>query len=420
MPALSKTRRGSFLLHLLGNPLIVSVALAAMNHSVDELSELTSSPPESPLKLPPSSADEAGARISPNHGRCALPNVQAYDCVVQTDNVVVQTDNIVVQADDYVVQTDNVVVQTDNFVGPQRASSTLESEFNGLTDSSPAASHHGVAAVVASHAADGDCSVDPDETSTTIHNSTRTPECTVEDAAEIEHRRLQLLREVRDRACLIQTVLDSERESQHVTMLLALEKRKIAKAGSAHLSSDADEGAILSCSSGNLGDANHQACSTSDAASETNLMKNPSSTIPVAASDLASDAADSAHHSSSRASSPVSSSRLRRSCPDIRIEVATQDPVGKVDSESARDGSLSDHWMMRQQNVDSLIHAQLTEMGFESRIAIVALERTGSTSLQEAVDFCLDHGSEDLADAVSFDGDSDHSTGDISVNPFIP
>jgi hypothetical protein len=76
--------------------------------------------------------------------------------------------------------------------------------------------------------------------------------------------------------------------------------------------------------------------------------------------------------------------------------------------------------MMRQQNVDSLIHAQLTEMGFESRIAIVALERTGSTSLQEAVDFCLDHGSEDLADAVSFDGDSDHSTGDISVNPFIP
>jgi hypothetical protein len=126
----------------------------------------------------------------------------------------------------------------------------------------------------------------------------------------------------------------------------------------------------------------------------------------------------------SRSSSPrpAGKQRPRR---DIRVEIPSPHSERACEAERSQSQGLSGHsqglsgrWLLRQQNVDSVIHAQLTEMGFDSRIAIVALEQTGSASLQDAIDFCLDHGNEDYSGAFRTDiGDSDSSsTADISVS----
>jgi hypothetical protein len=120
----------------------------------------------------------------------------------------------------------------------------------------------------------------------------------------------------------------------------------------------------------------------------------------------------------SRSASPEASSRLQQLRPDTRIHIPSLQPQLQAEAEaaSARDKVYEDRWVLRQENVDPALLAQLTDMGFDVRVAVVALERTASASLQEAIDFCLDHNNEDYAGGARTDGGDSDTSSDISVS----
>ena len=80
----------------------------------------------------------------------------------------------------------------------------------------------------------------------------------------------------------------------------------------------------------------------------------------------------------SRSASPEASSRLQQLRPDTRIHIPSLQPQLQAEAEaaSARDKVYEDRWVLRQENVDPALLAQLTDMGFDVRVAVVALERT--------------------------------------------
>jgi len=313
-------------------------------------------------------------------------------------------------------------VKIDNFVMP--LSLPVEPESDSQSVDSAAAAAAAASAAASAVALDEDDG-GPDESSSAIYTATLAPASSFEDDAELEQKRVQLLQQVRDRASATEESLQAERDRQHSVMLHALEQRKIARSEAATSSQEsvaegdaADKCCVINDASQAHADAvtgERVASSASDTAAEHDRSNSVPATLPL--QNLSADSC--LCHSSSRSSSPVSS-RLRPLRPDIRIDIPSQHSQGESEAESMR-GGLSDLWTLRLQSVNAGLHAQLVEMGFDSKIAVVALEQTGSASLQESIDFCLDHNNEDWAGADRIDGgDSDNSSGDISVGHLSP
>jgi hypothetical protein len=221
---------------------------------------------------------------------------------------------------------------------------------------------------------------------------------------------------VQDQSFAIETQIEEERQRQHAILLLALEQRKL---------SSLLRSAVEASSAGDKQAADSQAPPL-PAEVETNGGDASAVSTATCEEDGCNDATAAAPPGvaarttttlrRSRSSSPEPSRRLQKLRPDTRVDIPS--PHSRIDSdgEVARDKILSGHWLLRQQNVDSRLHAQLVEMGFESRVAVVALERTGSVSLQEAIEFCLEHNNEDNPSAFRTEGGDSDSSPDISVN----
>lgn len=348
------------------------------------LPELTLPRPESPLILPPCCEDEASDPSSSNRGLSEQPSVQ-IDNFVTPDPNHLEAIHLCVESSPAAAEPDSSIVI---------AASALDADDSGPDDSSSA-----VAA----------CSPAPLPTSASPNS----------ESDVFEQQRLQLLREVQERALAIEKALEEERDREHSIMLLALQRRK---SGESRVTTSDDNDSI--------GDG-----AVKDPVGS-NFLPPRSSTIsqegPAAESDAESDKGGCSNGSAaqcnqtenlansiprSRSSSPEPSIKQGH-CSDIRIDILPLQPVVPSEIEPRRNQSFARHWQSRQQNVDAVLYAQLAEMGFDSRISIVALERTGSASLQEAIDFCLDHGNEEYSGALRSDaGDSDNSsTADISVN----
>ena len=345
-------------------------------HDAASLPELTSLPPNSPLKLPPYSEGDTAPHPSSDDNPDALSSVK----------------------------------QIDNFVAP--LTPPVEPESDPRIVNSAAA---------AAPAALDDDDAGPDDSSSVILTASLAPAPGAEEDADLEQQRVLLLQQLRDRAAATEASLQAERDRQHLAMLHALEQRKTARSEAASAPQDlATEGVADSICVNNDASQSHtdavtdkqDASSAHDAASE----KDRSSPIPAALPHQTTPRESRLHRSSSRSPSPASR-KLRPLRPDIRVDIPSQHSQGESEAESMR-GGLSDLWAQRLQSVNAGLHAQLIEMGFESKIAIVALEQTGSASLQEAIDFCLDHNNEDWAGLERMGGgDSDGSSSDISVGP---
>lgn len=348
-------------------------------------------------------------------------------------------------------------VQVDNFVVPEHRDGNSQ-----FVDFSPAASDPD-ASVVAAAALDA--GTEPDDCSSVEHAPPLASASSCLKNSEFEAQRLKLLREVRDRATAVEQALEEERIRQHSIMLLALERRKsgvseaiVTRNGADKEDAVAEDPADAAASPARADTAN-SSCSESDESDTANDLASPAHSSRVSEEQVVdcdgpedhsrcSESAEfdsvsevdapSEHEEHSRRSASAAlcseteetdnSARRSRSSspqpagkqrprPDIRVEIPSPHTERAWEAERSHSQGLSGRWLLRQQNVDSVIHAQLTEMGFDSRIAIVALEQTGSSSLQEAIDFCLDHGNEDYSGAFRTDiGDSDSSsTADISV-----
>ncbi len=340
------------------------------------LPELTSLPPESPLQLPPYSHGETSF-LSPSNAHLSAPPS----------------------------------VKIDNFVAPLSAPDEPETQSKSI-DAAPEAA----AAAAAVPHAESDAA--PDDCSSPVQNPALAQQSVSSHTAEFEQQRALLLRQVQDRASAIEAELVGERERQHSVMMLALEQRKAATASRllVEVGDEADKASVHIGASPAHAEVvldERGACAAPSSASEENGNSNHA---PEALSGGTSH--DEGSLRRSRSSSPRSSSRLQRVRPDTRIDIPSPHSNTHSEAESARDNALSEHWLLRQQNVDSALHAQLTEMGFDSKIAVVALERTASASLQDAIDFCLDHNNEDYAGTAALEGgDSDDSSPDISVSP---
>jgi hypothetical protein len=346
-----------------------------MSQSEDEpscLQELAMPCPESPLIAPPHCENEALAPLSTNEDLGPLSSALI--------------DNFVSPAPDDPVAIDQLVIFSPVAVDSVASNDVIAAELDP-DDTGPDDSSSAVAA--------------PDPT--------LMPTSAARENSEFEEQRLQLLREIRGRAAAFEEVLEDERERQHSSMLLALQRRK-----SKHNDDIPDvkekDSASADSSSPHADPLNEQGSSTHNIANEDGR-----SGASAALCNENEDFVDPLRRS--RSSSPVLIG-TQRPRPDIRIDIPSPNSAVSSDIERSRDQRLSSHWQLRQQNVDSALYAQLAEMGFDSRIAIVALERTGSASLQEAIDFCLDHGNEDYSGAFRSDAfDSDgSSTADISVN----
>jgi hypothetical protein len=359
-----------------GSPAIAVLGPWIMSQSEDgpsSLLELKSLRPESPSN-PPFCEDETLAPSSSNEDSMAV------SCVL-----------------------------VDNFVAP--APDSIEGAVQSV-DVSP------VVAVAVASTCDTAAALDaedtePDNASAVVVPPAPASEPVSQLSDEFEAQRLQLLVEVRERAAMNEAALEQEREHQHSITLLARQQRKsgdsdaIKSDSNINVGSDTEnDSAIADFSPPLLSPVNHQCLSAH--------VETTSQEEGRIGSAAICDATEGFDHSlrRSQSSSPELISNQHH-LPDIRVDI----PAAVVTSESerGRGEGLSGHWQLRRQGVDSVLYAQLAEMGFDSRIAIVALERTGALSLQDAIDFCLDHGNEDYSGAFRSDaGDSD-STADISV-----
>jgi hypothetical protein len=347
------------------------VAMSQLEDAPSSLPELTSLPPESPLQLPPYHHSDTSFLSPSNEDSSAPPAVKINNFVALSS------------------APDEPAIQS----WPEDAAPEAVAD-----------------AAAASHA---ESDLEPDDNSSPVHSPALAPASIHSDTAEFEQQRAQLLRQLQDRASAIEAEVEGERERQHCMMVLALEQRKAAAASqlAAEVVDEADKasnhsGACPAHAAVVLDEPEARAASPS--ASEEDDSRQHA---PEAVSSSTADDEDSLRRS--RSSSPRTSSRLQRVRPDTRIRI----PSPHSHAESARDNALSEHWLLRQRNVDPALHAQLIEMGFDLKVAVVALERTGSASLQDAIDFCLEHNNDDYAGAVRTEGgDSDDSSPDISVS----
>ncbi len=326
-------------------------------------------------------------------------------------------------------------VQIDNFVAPLLSPDELESHCESVLSAAEA-----VLAAPLAVVADDEHEVEPDDSSSVVCASTLAPASVHADTVDMQQQREQLLLELQHKTLAIQANVELERQRQHSAMLLALEQRKAAVVLrlAAEVGDECEDASPHRRSSALQAEAENEreALAIDDAA--TNEQEVSAECIAVCEGDGSSEHEgdgssviehapdpDSLTHENtdtgtcfrrSRSSSPMPSSRLQHLRPDTRIDIPSPHFATRSEVESARDKSLSGHWLLRQQNVDPGIHAQLTEMGFDSRIAVVALERTGSASLQGAIEFCLDHNSEHYPGAHGTEGGDSDSSPDISVS----
>ena len=288
-------------------------------------------------------------------------------------------------------------VRIDNFVAPapdpaqQRADAQIELE--------PVAA----AASAAASCADDDAGAD--DSSSPVNTLTLAPAPASEQDAELELERVQLLREVLEKASSIDSSLEAERLRQHSAMLVALQQRS---------------NAAVAQRSREAGDAGEAPVSDDRPAAHADLAAVEQDASASCERDVSVQAVEvDGAIRRSRTPSPEASSRLQQLRPDTRIDIPSLDPQLEAEAASARDKVCEERWVLRQNNVDGAILAQLTDMGFDLRVAVVALERTASASLQEAIDFCLDHSNEDYAGGTRTDGGDSDSSSDISVSVLL-
>jgi hypothetical protein len=362
-----------------------SCGMSQSEDTPSSLQELTSLPPDSPLPLPPRTN-------------------------IETPNVLI----------DNFVSSLSFPDEAEEHAGGGGAVANLDagsaSEPLACVPVAPESELARAAVVVQRDDEVNEVDAEPDDSSSPAQASAFATASSSQDATDYEHERAQLLQQVQDKSMAIETQIEEERQRQHTVLLLALEQRKLFsvsrsadEAGSPGNMEAADSEAppLPAEVETNGGDASAVSTATCE---EDGCIDPTAAAPPVAAVDSISTLRRS------RSSSPEPSRRLQQLRPDTRVDIPSPHSTTDSDAEVARDKVLSGHWLLRQQNVDSRLHAQLIEMGFESRVAVVALERTGSVSLQEAVDFCLEHNNEDSPSAFRTEGGDSDSSPDISVN----